>query len=49
MLTNHITSSLDAYLDNRLTAEERHSIEVDLAICPACPGASTPPVVWPMN
>jgi anti-sigma factor RsiW len=36
MLTKHVTSSLEAYLDNQLPAAERRSVEVHLANCPAC-------------
>lgn len=36
MRTNHVTSWLEAYLDNRLSPEERRSVEAHLAVCPAC-------------
>lgn len=36
MLTKHVVSVLEAYLDNQLSAEECRSIEAHLAVCPAC-------------
>jgi TolB protein len=36
MSTNHVTSLLEAYLDNRLSPAERRSVESHLAVCPVC-------------
>lgn len=36
MRTNHVTSLLEAYLDSRLSVEERRSVDAHLAVCPAC-------------
>jgi hypothetical protein len=36
MPTKHVISALEAYLDNRLSLEERRAVEAHLVICPAC-------------
>lgn len=34
--TEHITELLSEYIDNRLSAQERHHLEAHLAACPQC-------------
>ncbi len=36
MPTNHVTDSLEAYLDRQLSALERQQVEAHVSICPAC-------------
>ncbi|MCL4303043.1 MAG: PD40 domain-containing protein [Anaerolineae bacterium] len=36
MPTDHVTSLLEAYLDDRLSSEERRSVEAHLAFCQSC-------------
>ncbi len=36
MLTKHVASAIEAYLDHQLSAEECRQVEAHLAICPAC-------------
>lgn len=36
MPTKHVTRQIEAYIDHRLTTEERRRVEKHLAVCPTC-------------
>ncbi|MFN8459171.1 MAG: zf-HC2 domain-containing protein [Anaerolineae bacterium] len=36
MFTKHVTASLEAYLDQQLSAAERQQVEAHISTCPAC-------------
>lgn len=36
MLTKHVTASIEAYLDQQLSAEECQQVETHISTCPAC-------------
>jgi anti-sigma factor RsiW len=36
MPIKHVTKQIEAYLDNRLSAEERYRLEEHVAVCPTC-------------